>query len=443
MSLLPLKKYEQWVNEYSPFPSYGHVTNVLGLVIEGYCPDATIGTIAEVYSLDRKWSCEAEVVGFKQDRALLMPLGELRGIGLGSPIAFRRASATIKIGAEMIGRVYDGLLQPLDGGPGIESDEEYSLYSKPINPLKRNRIHEPLDLGVRSINGLLTVGKGQRLSIMSGSGVGKSMLLGMMARNTNADVNVIALIGERGREVREFIERDLGPEGLQRSVVIVATSDASALIRMRAAFAATTIAEYFRKQNADVLLMMDSATRFAMAQREIGLSAGEPPTTKGYPPSAFSLLPKLLERAGTTSSGGSITGIYTVLIEQDDMNDPIGDAIRSIVDGHLLLSRKMASRGHYPAIDVSYSASRVMTDIISDEHLALASKVKSIMATYAEAEDLINIGAYMKGSNPAIDEAIQYMPLIKDFLKQNFKSSCNMQDSIQQMQAIFQKGKKA
>lgn len=442
MSRLGLKKYEQWIDNVSPYPAYGHVTNVVGLIIEGYCPDAAVGSIAEVYSLDRRSSTQAEVVGFREDRALLMPLGELRGIGMGSAIAFRRPSATIKISNEIVGRVVDGLMQPLDGGPPLNAAEEFSLYSRPINPLRRDRIREPLDLGIRSINGLLTVGKGQRVAIMSGSGVGKSVLLGMMARNTNADINVIALIGERGREVREFIERDLGQAGLSRSVVVVATSDASALIRMRAAFAATTIAEFFRKQGADVLLMMDSATRFAMAQREIGLSAGEPPTTKGYPPSAFTLLPKLLERAGTTSSGGSITGLYTVLIEQDDLNDPIGDAIRSIVDGHLLLSRKLAARGHYPAIDVPYSASRVMTDVVSDEQMKLASRVKSIMATYAEAEDLINIGAYVKGSNPSIDEAIQYIQPIRDFLKQEAKASASMEDSLSSMRAIFGKGKR-
>lgn len=438
MSRIPLRKYAEWVDEISPYPSYGHVTNVLGLVIEGFCPNASVGSIVEVYSMDRKESSMAEVVGFRDNKVLIMPLGDLRGIGLGSPIAFRQSAATIKIGPELIGRTLDGLLKPLDGGPELECEEEFSIYSSPINPLKRARINEPMDIGVKSINGLLTIGRGQRMAIMAGSGVGKSVLLGMMARNTSSDLNVIALIGERGREVREFLEKDLGPEGLARSVVIVATSDVSPLIRMRAAFVATTICEYFRKQGANVLLMMDSITRFSMAQREIGLSAGEPPTTKGYPPSAFAMLPKILERAGMTSSSGSITGIYTVLIEADDANDPIGDSVRSIADGHLLLSRKLAAKGHYPAIDVSNSASRVMPDVVSEEHLNLSNRIKSILATYAEAEDLINIGAYVKGSNPAIDEAIQLIQPIRDFLKQSFKVCARMPEALAAMKAICQ-----
>ncbi|MDB5038230.1 MAG: fliI [Bacteriovoracaceae bacterium] len=443
MSRLPIKQMSQWVEEFSPFPTYGHVTNVLGIIIEGYCPNVAVGGVVEVYSLDRKQSCMAEVVGFREDKVLIMPLGELYGIGLGSPIAVREKSATIKIGPELIGRTVDGLLRPLDGGPKIECEEVFSIYSSPINPLKRARIHDALDLGIRSVNGLLTVGKGQRMSILAGSGVGKSMLLGMMARNTSAQVNVIALIGERGREVREFIERDLGPEGMARSIVVCATSDVSPLIRMRAAFAATTIAEYFRKKGADVLLMMDSITRFSMAQREIGLSAGEPPTTRGYPPSAFAMLPKLMERAGTTSSGGSITGIYTVLIEADDVNDPIGDAVRSVADGHILLSRKLAAKGHYPAIDVPYSASRVMGEVISDEHKKIAYRMKSILATYAEAEDLVNIGAYVKGSNAAIDESIQFIQPIRDFLKQPFDSKATMAETVALMSGIFDQGAKS
>jgi flagellum-specific ATP synthase len=438
MSRLPLKQYTQWTEEHSPFPVYGHVTNVLGLVIEGYVEEVAVGSVVEVFSLDKKHSCEAEIIGFREDKALLMPLGESRGIGLGSAIVFRQSSPTIKIGPELIGRVIDGLMRPLDGGPALECEEEFSIYAHPINPLKRARIHEPLDFGVRSINGLLTVGKGQRMGIMAGSGVGKSMLLGMMARNTTADVNVIALIGERGREVVEFIERDLGRDGMQRSILVCATSDLSPLVRMRAAYVATTIAEYFRKQGADVLLMMDSVTRFAMSQREIGLSAGEPPTTRGYPPSAFTSLPKLLERAGRTSSGGSITGIYTILVEADDMNDPVGDAVRSIVDGHLQLSRKLAAKGHYPAIDVPYSASRVMTEICTPDHLKLSDKIKQILAVYGEAEDLINIGAYVKGSNPAVDEAIQFIQPIRDFLKQPFRMSVNFQETFAAMNAIFQ-----
>jgi flagellum-specific ATP synthase len=438
MSRLPLRQYAQWLEDFSPFPVSGHVTNVLGLVIEGYLDLVSMGSEVEIFSHDRKSSCLAEVIGFREDKALFMALGELRGIGLGSPIVFRRSAPAIRIGRELMGRTIGPFLNPLDGGPEIECDEEFSIYADPINPLRRTRIETPLDLGVRAINGLLTIGKGQRLGIMSGSGVGKSMLLGMMARNTNADVNVIALIGERGREVKEFIERDLGPAGLERSIVICATGDLSPLLRMRAAYVATTIGEYFRKQGADVLMMMDSITRFAMAQREIGLSAGEPPTTRGYPPSAFTTLPKLLERAGTTSSGGSITGIYTVLVEADDINDPVGDAVRSIVDGHLVLSRKLASRGHYPAIDIMNSASRVMTDVTTDEHRALSDRIKANLANYAEAEDLINIGAYVKGSNPATDEAIQFNQAIREFLRQDFRTSVSFDESLGLMKAIFQ-----
>lgn len=438
MSRLQLSQFHDPIQTFSPYPSYGRVTNVLGLLIEGYCPNASVGTIVDVHSLDEKKSTEAEVVGFRDDRALLMALKELQGIGLGSKMIPRQSQASVKIDESMIGRVFDGLLQPLDDGPPIDTDQSFSIYAKPINPLKRGRIDEPLDVGVRAFNGLLTVGKGQRVAIIAGSGVGKSMLLGMMARSTTADINVIALVGERGREVREFLERDLGPEGLARSIVIAATSDTPPLVRVRAAYTATTVAEYFRSKGANVLLMMDSVTRFAMAQREIGLSSGEPPTTKGYPPSVFNNLPKLLERAGNLRSGGSITGIYTVLIEADDINDPIGDSVRSIVDGHVVLSRRIAARGHFPAIDISYSASRVMTEVVSKEHLAIAMKVKELIASYSEAEDLINIGAYAKGSNPAVDEAIQYMPQIKDFLRQPFDQKVGFEESVKAMASIFQ-----
>lgn len=439
MSRFALKSYCNRLDSRSPFPVIGHITNISGLILEGHCPEVAIGGILQVTSLDGKHTTDAEVIGFRDDRALLMPIGELRGIGKGSEVRFLKDVASINIGPELIGRVINPLMQPLDDGPAIDCEEEYSIYSNPINPLKRGRIETVLDLGVRAVNGLLTIGRGQRIGIMSGSGVGKSMLLGMMARNTNADINVVALIGERGREVREFLERDLGPEGLKRSVVVIATGDSSALIRMRCAYVAITISEYFRRQGADVLLMMDSLTRFSMSQREIGLSAGEPPTTKGYPPSVFTTLPKLLERAGNLQAGGSVTGIYTVLIEQDDLNDPIGDAVRSIVDGHLFLTRKLASRSHYPAIDVGNSISRVMTEIVSQQHNTIANKIKSIIATYAEAEDLINIGAYVKGSNTQIDEAIQYIQPIREFLRQDFKQAASFDDSLRAMASIFQR----
>jgi flagellum-specific ATP synthase len=438
MSRLQIDRYQNTLIGASPYPVYGHVTNVLGLVVEGYCQDAPVGATCEIYSLDRKASCLAEVIGFKEDKVVLMLLGDLAGLGMGSAIALRHTSASVKIGPQMLGRIMDGLGNPIDGGPELECEDEFSIYSSPINPLKRARITEPLDLGCRAVNGLLTIGKGQRVGIIAGSGVGKSMLLGMMARSTQADVNVIALIGERGREVREFIEKDLGAESLSRSIIVCATSDVSPVVRMRAAFVAATISEYFRRSGKDVLFMMDSVTRFAMAQREVGLSAGEPPTTKGYPPSVFTKLPKLFERAGNTSSGGSITGIYTVLVEADDINDPIGDAVRSIVDGHMVLSRRLAARNHYPAIDIPNSASRVMGDVISKEHKELASRIKTIIANYSEAEVLINIGAYVKGSNPNVDEAIQYIEPIRTFLRQFIDQKISMEQTVQQMKAIFQ-----
>ncbi len=442
MSRLNLADYQARMENASPIPVMGQVTNVSGLLIEGYVRGASVGSIFEISSLTGDQKFLAEVVGFKGDKVLFMSYGEARGVGMGSVIRFRKRSATIKIDHSLIGRIIDGLGDPIDGLGPLHCQEEYSIYSKPVNPLSRARIKEPLDLGVRSINSLLTIGKGQRVGIMSGSGVGKSMLLGMLARNTKAQVNVIGLIGERGREVREFIERDLGPEGLARSIVVAATSDMSPVIRMRAAYVTATIAEYFRKQGTDVLLMMDSVTRFAMAMREIGLSAGEPPTTKGYPPSVFAAMPKLFERAGNTNSGGSITGIYTVLIEADDINDPIGDAVRSIVDGHIFLSRKLASKNHYPAIDVPNSASRVMGDVTTPEHRELAGKVRSIMAYFAEAEDLINIGAYVKGSNPNIDEAINYIEPVRKFLKQRSDDGTSFQDSLRMLKEIFAKGGK-
>jgi flagellum-specific ATP synthase len=327
--------------------------------------------------------------------------------------------------------------RPLDSQGDLENFKEIPLYNEVRNPLARRPIREPLDLGVRSINGALTVGQGQRLAIMAGSGVGKSVLLGMMARYTNADVNVIALVGERGREVREFIEHDLGPEGMKKSVVVCVTSDQSPLLRMRGAFVATAIAEFFAAQGKNVLLMMDSVTRFAMAQREIGLSTGEPPSSKGYTPSVFSILPKLLERAGSFEGEGSITGFYTTLVEGDDMNDPIGDAVRSIVDGHIVLSRTLAHKGHYPAIDILQSASRVMRNVASPEHVKMAQKMREILATYREAEDLINIGAYKPGSNPRIDKAVKFIDGVNAFLKQQVEDPTDFNQCLRQMQGLL------
>jgi flagellum-specific ATP synthase len=366
------------------------------------------------------------------------------GVNNDSLVVLRKKASTVEVGDALLGRVLDGRGVAIDGkGPlklASGPYEERSLYQKPAHPLEREMITEPLDLGVRAINGLLTTGKGQRVGIMAGSGVGKSVLLGMMARHTAADVNVIALIGERGREVREFIERDLGPEGMKRTVVVVSTSDKSPLLRMRGAFLATTIAEYFRDQGKDVLLMMDSVTRFCMAQREIGLSLGEPPASKGYTPSVFAVLPKLLERSGMAPKKGSITGIYTVLADGDDMDDPIVDAARSILDGHIVLSRKIAARNHFPAIDVMSSASRVMRSVIDDAHLDWAGKIREWMATYASAEDLINIGAYARGSNPRIDQAVHAHERIQAFLRQGIEEKGSFSDTVAAMHSIARAG---
>jgi flagellum-specific ATP synthase len=422
----------------NPLKVSGKVIQIVGLVVEGYCPAATVGTLCQLIPLGGGDPVPAEVVGFRDSRALLMPLGELRGLGPGSLIQVVRDSASIPVGEHLLGRVIDALGQPLDEQPLINCEEECPLYALPASPMARKPIVEPLDLGVRAINGLLTCGLGQRMGIMAGSGVGKSVLLGMMAKHTQADINVIALIGERGREVREFIERDLGPEGLARSVVITATSDQSPLLRMRGAFVATTIAEYFCNQGKNVLLLMDSVTRFAMAMREVGLAIGEPPTTKGYTPSVFATLPKLLERAGSFKGKGSITGLYTVLVEGDDMNEPIADAVRSILDGHIVLSRDLAARNHYPSIDILRSASRVMRDIVSAEHSQLAGRVREILATYKEAEDLINIGAYVEGSNGKIDYAISQIEAIIDFLRQGMNDAVDLNLTIEELTNLLQ-----
>ncbi len=421
------------IKTVNPLKVSGKVTQIVGLIVEGFCPTATVGTLCRLIPLGGGDPVPAEVVGFRDSRALLMPLGELHGLGPGSLIQVVRNSATLPVGEHLLGRVIDALGQPLDELPLASCEHECPLYALPASPMARKPIIHPLDLGVRAINGLLTCGSGQRMGIMAGSGVGKSVLLGMMAKHTRADVNVIALIGERGREVREFIERDLGPEGLARSVVVTATSDQSPLLRMRGAFVATTIAEYFCAQGKNVLLLMDSVTRFAMAMREVGLAIGEPPTTKGYTPSVFATLPKLLERAGSFKGKGSITGLYTVLVEGDDMNEPIADAVRSILDGHIVLSRDLAARNHYPSIDILNSASRVMRDIVSSEHLQLSGRVREIMATYKEAEDLINIGAYVEGSNGKIDYAISQIEAIIDFLRQGMNDAVDLDSTIEEL----------
>ncbi len=420
---------------------WGKVTRIVGLVIEGYCPRATIGALCEITPVDNGENILAEIVGFRNNQALLMPLGELRGLGPGSSIRVIRSSATIPVGPGLLGRVIDAMGNAYDQQPPPVLDDETELYALPPGPMERENIKESIDLGVRAINGLLTCGLGQRMGIMAGSGVGKSVLLGMMAKFARADINVIALIGERGREVREFIERDLGRDGLARSVIIVVTSDQSPLLRMRGAFVATAIAEYFSKQNKNVLLMMDSVTRFAMAMREIGLAVGEPPTTKGYTPSVFTALPKLLERAGNFIDQGSITALYTVLVDGDDMTEPVADSVRSIIDGHIVLSRAMAGKNHFPAIDVLNSASRVMREITSNRHQELAGKARTVLANYQEAEDLINIGAYVKGSNHKIDYALEKIDAINDFLKQGFNETTTLDDTLSELGTILSERK--
>jgi flagellum-specific ATP synthase len=414
----------------------GKVTNIVGLVVEGYCPAASVGTLCELLPQDGSLPVPAEVVGFRDGRALLMPLGELRGLGPGSLIQVRRGSATLPVGDALLGRVVDAMGDPIDGGPAPRLESERAIYALPPGPMERSPIREPLDLGVRAINALLSCGIGQRMGIMAGSGVGKSVLLGMMARHARADVNVIALIGERGRELREFIENDLGEEGLARSVVVCATSDQSPLLRMRGAFVATAIAEHFCAQGKSVLLMMDSATRFAMAMREVGLAIGEPPTTKGYTPSVFATLPKLLERAGSFRAGGSITGLYTVLVDGDDMNEPIADAVRSILDGHIVLSRDLAAKNHFPAIDILRSTSRVMRAIVSERQTHLAGQLREVLATYREAEDLVNIGAYSRGSNPRIDRALGKIDSVTRFLRQDRESWVDFAATQNELEAL-------
>jgi flagellum-specific ATP synthase len=433
--------YLERLEDAALFSPAGKVQKSLGMVFEAHLPGAKVGSLCRIETSQVPGApvVQAEVIGFRDKRVLLMPFDDATGISNLSRIRLEQESSSILVGEKLLGRVLDARGNPIDGkGPLFDPGEgEWrGLYQKPSHPLEREVIRKPLDLGVRAINALLTCGRGQRVGIMAGSGVGKSVLLGMMARHTAADVNVIALIGERGREVREFIERDLGPEGLARSVVIVATSDQSPLLRMRGAFLASTIAEYFRDQRQDVLLMMDSVTRFCMAQREIGLSMGEPPASKGYTPSVFATLPKLLERAGTGIGGGSITGLFTVLVEGDDMDDPIADSARSILDGHIVLSRKIAQRNHFPAIDVLQSASRVMRSVISQDHLEFSGRIREWMATYQQIEDLLNLGAYQKGSNPRIDTAILVHDRIDQLLRQGIDDGASLDETIAAMRSI-------
>ena len=414
----------------------GKVAKVVGLTIESIGPMAKLNDLCLIRSNSAAGVVKAEVVGFRDDRVLLMPYDNVEGVGLGSWVENTGAPLQVPVSEELLGLTLDGVGEPMNADSLGADCAHYSVEAAPPDPLSRKIIDEVLTLGVKAVDGLLTIGKGQRIGIFAGSGVGKSTLMGMFARNTKADINVIALIGERGREVREFIERDLGEEGMRRSVVVVATSDKPALIRKKAAQTATAIAEYFRDQGKDVLLMMDSLTRFSMAQREIGLASGEPPVSRGYPPSVYAQMPKLLERAGN-SDRGSITGLYTVLVDGDDFNEPITDTARGILDGHIVLSRQMAQKNHYPAIDILQSISRVMISIITKEHKVAAGKMKQVLATYQEAEDLINIGAYKAGSNPDIDFAIDKIRAVNAFLQQQTDEKYTFEESLQQMLDIF------
>lgn len=437
---IDLNPYKERVQRARVIKPIGKVTRVIGLMIEVQGIMARIGEVCDITVQGEVEPVRAEVVGFRDQHSLLMPLGELRGIYPGCAVIPTGRNLSIKVGRHLFGKILDGLGKPIDDVVDYPKGEEYPVDNRPPNPLKRKRIDSVLPTGVRAVDALLTCGKGQRIGIFAGSGVGKSTLLGMIARHGSADVNVIALIGERGREVLEFLEEDLGPEGMERSVIIAATSDQPALVRLKGAFVATAVAEYFRDQGLDVLLMMDSVTRFAMAQREVGLAVGEPPATKGYTPSVFALLPKLLERSGMGQKG-SITAFYTVLVDGDDLNEPIADAVRGILDGHIVLTRKLASANHYPAIDVLQSVSRLMPDIASEEHKAQAGMLRDLLATYREAEDLINIGAYAKGSSPKIDTAIEKYDDIITFLKQSPAEYSGYEETLNVMSAILAGGK--
>lgn len=435
--VINLSRYEAILKRMNPIRVNGKVSEIIGLMVQGNGPAASIGEVCGILPVNSEVPVEAEVVGFKNGRVLLMPLESIQGLGPGCKILSMGHKAGIGVGKGLLGRVINGLGNPIDNKGPIYLEDEYPIYADPINPLDRGRIKDPMDLGIRALNGLFTCGKGQRMGIFAGSGVGKSVLMGMIARNTKADVNVIGLIGERGREVREFLEKNLGEEGLARSVVVVAASDMHPLIRMRAAYVATAVSEYFRDQGNDVLLMVDSLTRFAMAQREVGLSVGEPPTTKGYTPSVFSLLPKLLERSGIVEGVGSITGLYTILVEGDDFNEPISDAARSILDGHISLSRALANKNHYPAIDVLQSISRVMIDIVDAEHKKKANDLMNIIATHKKAEDIINIGAYVNGSNPGIDYAIKMVDKVNAYLRQSIDEKIDFTEAKNQLLTLF------
>lgn len=415
----------------------GKVSKVVGLLVEGWLPGARVGAMCHIEPPDGRARVSAEVVGFRQEAVLLMPLGPMRGVAPGSTITSLGEQAQVGLSPQLRGRVIDGLGRPLDGLPAPSASERRSIYAAAPNPLSRRLPVRALSLGVKAIDTCLTCAEGQRLGIVAGTGLGKSVLCGIIGRHSSADVNVIALIGERGREVRQFLERDLGPEGLQRSVVVAVTGDRSPVERTRAAFLATTIAEYFRDRGQSVLLIMDSLTRVAMAQREVGLAIGEPPTTKGYPPSVLALLPRLVERAGPGDGAGSITALYTVLAEQDDLEDPVVDSARAVLDGHIVLSRSLAARGHWPAIDILASVSRLMNDVVDERQRHLASQVRSIIADYEDAKDLVHVGAYQRGSNPRIDRALEVIEDLMNFLRQREDEFVPMNQALEQLGGIL------
>ncbi len=416
----------------------GVISRIVGMTVEATGPASSIGDLCRIYPSHGGEAVLAEVQGFKEGKVALMPLGALTGLSPGDRIISTGACLRVPVSDKLKGRVLDALGRPMDGLGEIEPDSYYPIDRDPPGPLERERIKERLSLGVRAIDGLLTMGVGQRMGIFAGSGVGKSTLLGMIARNAQADVNVISLVGERGREVKDFIEKDLQEAGLKKSVLIVATSDQPALLRLKSAMAATSIAEYFRDRGNKVLLMMDSLTRFAMAQREVGMAVGEPPVSRGYTPSVFSMLPRLLERSGT-SPKGSITGIYTVLVDGDDMNEPIADTVRGILDGHMVLSRKLANNNHYPPIDVLASISRLMSEVATGEHKELAGRIRNLIAAYRDSQDLISIGAYKAGTNPLVDQSIKLRVPIDDFLKQRVDDPAPFDEMLERMRQLVGK----
>lgn len=438
-----LSKYKEIIDEVEVIKFTGHVERIVGLTIESVGPAVKYGDMCKIKTGESQY-LYTEVVGFNRNRVILMPIGDMKGVVPGAEVYAVGTSLMVPVGRELLGRVISGIGKPLDGKGEIFARNRYPVEGREINPLNRTVITEPLSVGVRAIDGLITVGRGQRIGIFSGSGVGKSTLMGMISRYTDADVNVIALIGERGREVKDFVEKELGPEGLKRSVVVAATSDQPPMLRLRGAFLAHAIAEYFRDQGMAVNLLLDSITRFAMAQREVGLAAGEPSATRGYPPSVFSMMPRLLERAGTSNTGGSITGFYTVLVEGDDMNEPIADAARGILDGHIVLDRKFANKGHYPAVNVLASVSRCMKDVVEERHLQAAYKFRELLAAYTDAEDLINLGGYVRGANPVVDRAISMINEMNDFLKQGIYEKDNLPAIRERMiQMMFPEEKKS